>query len=432
MQNPWLRELRRVLLWIVSGFAIGFIAGYPLTAVLLVLAGYFAWHMRTLYRFYAWLNGHRFNPPEASGIWGEILDLVYRLQKRHRQRKRRLSGLIKRFQAATEAMPDATVILDAHGSIEWFNSAAEQHLALQPGRDQGQRIINLIRYPDFKAYLEATSAELPLRMPAPAGMDMTLSVRVVPYGTSQRLLIARDISQQLKLENMRRDFVANVSHELRTPLTVVNGFLETLLDDDPAEYPPQVYRSLELMGQQTTRMQHLVEDLLLLSRLETDRTAPPHEEVRVPAVLAMVREAVEPLLDQKQQSLTIEADPKLFIYGAEKELYSAISNLVTNAVRYTPDGGAIQLRWHADAKGAHLEVQDNGQGIAPQHIPRLTERFYRGDAGRSRDVGGTGLGLAIVKHVLNRHHASLRIASTLNKGSTFTCDFPKALLVQAA
>ena len=432
MLNPWLRELRRVLLWLTLALLAGLPLGYPITAVLLMLAAYFAWHLRTMYRFYAWLNGHHFHPPESRGIWGDILDRVYRLQKRHRQRKRRLSGLIKRFQAATEAMPDATVILDVHGSIEWFNAAAEQHLDLQSGKDQGQRIINLIRHPDFKAYMEAKSPDSPLRMPAPADHNTTLSVRIVPYGTSQRLLLARDITPQVKVENMRRDFVANVSHELRTPLTVVNGFLETLLDDDPGDVPPHVRRSLELMEQQTNRMQHLVEDLLLLSRLETDRTAPPHEVVRIPAVLAMVREAVEPLLEQKQQTLLIEAKPGLSIYGAEKELYSAFSNLVTNAVRYTPEGGLIQVRWFSGAKGAHLEVQDNGQGIAPQHIPRLTERFYRGDAGRSREVGGTGLGLAIVKHVLNRHQASLRISSTLNKGSTFSCDFPQQLLVKGA
>ncbi|MFU8839007.1 MAG: phosphate regulon sensor histidine kinase PhoR [Thiohalomonadaceae bacterium] len=432
MPNPWLRELRRVLIWLALAGLIAWPLGYPLTAMLLVLGGYFIWHLRNMYRLYHWLRGHRFHPPEASGIWGEILDMIYRLQVRHRQRKRRLSGLIKRFQAATEAMPDATVILDDYGAIEWFNAAAEQQLALQPGRDQGQRIINLIRYPQFKHYLEEDSPTLPLRMAAPGDPGLMLSVRVVPYGSRQRLLIARDITQQLKLENMRRDFVANVSHELRTPLTVVNGFLETLNDDDTAQYPPHLARSLELMAQQTSRMQHLVEDLLLLSRLETDRNAPPHEPVRVAAMLAMIREAVEPLIEQKDQQLHIQADQALFIYGAEKELYSAFSNLITNAVRYTQDGGEISVHWYQDGKGTHFEVRDNGQGIAPQHIPRLTERFYRADTGRSREVGGTGLGLAIVKHVLNRHQAALRISSTQGKGSTFSCDFPENLLVEAA
>jgi two-component system phosphate regulon sensor histidine kinase PhoR len=421
-------EIRRVVIWLLLSLPLGFLLGQPLAAALLVLGGYFVWHIRNLYRLYRWLSGHHFHPPEARGIWGEVFDKLYRLQKHHRQRKRRLSGLIKRFQAATEAMPDATVILDRSDQIEWFNSAAAQHLELR-AVDKGQDITNLIRTPEFNAYLNEGEPDLPLRMPAPGDPLLMLSIRVVPYGTNQRLLLARDISQQLKLENMRRDFVANVSHELRTPLTVVNGFLETLVDDEQESYPPHLSRSLLLMQQQTNRMLNIVEDLLLLSRLENDRNAPAHEVVRVPAMLAMIREAVEPLVLQKQQSLHIEAEPGLSLYGAEKELYSAFSNLVTNAVRYTPEGGTIQLRWFTDDRGLHFSVQDNGPGIAPQHIPRLTERFYRADAGRSREVGGTGLGLAIVKHVLTRHGAALRVNSTLNKGSTFICDFSNELRV---
>ena len=426
MPNPWLLEIRRVVFWLILAVLPGLLLGYPLTALALVLLGYLAWHLRNLYRLYRWLSGHHFHPPEASGIWGEVFDKLYRLQKRHRQRKRRLSGLIKRFQAATEAMPDATVILDQAGGIEWFNSAAGQHLDLH-AQDKGQRIANLIRAPEFKAYLDQHNPSQPLRMAAPGDPRLMLSIRVVPYGINQRLLLARDISQQLKLEQMRRDFVANVSHELRTPLTVVNGFLETLSEDGGVDYPADLARSLLLMQQQTHRMLSIVEDLLLLSRLENDQSAPSQDVVRIPAMLAVLREAVEPLLEQKDQQLQIEAEPELFIHGAEKELYSAFSNLVTNAIRYTPPGGLIQVRWFQDGNGCHFEVQDNGIGIAPQHIPRLTERFYRADAGRSREVGGTGLGLAIVKHVLSRHGAVLRISSTLNKGSTFCCDFPAHL-----
>ena len=425
MPNPWFKELRRVLYWLIPIGLIGWLLGQPLAAMLLVLFVYMGWHLRTMYRLYHWLAyQNRFHPPEGSGIWGEILDLIYKRLRIQRQRLQKMRGLIKRFQEATEAMPDATVILDHHGAIEWFNAAAEQHLDLQTGKDQGQRIINLIRLPAFKAYLEGgMDSAFPLRMPAPADERITLSVRIVPYGLNQRLLIARDVTEQQRLENMRRDFVANVSHELRTPLTVVNGFLETLNDDEEADYPPHLARSLELMQQQTMRMQHIVEDLLLLSRLENDRKGPPHEEVRVPAMLAMIQEAVEPLAAQRQQQLSIEADPSLFLYGAEKELYSAFTNLITNAIRYTQLGGTIRVRWYRDPKGCHFEVADNGPGIAAQHIPRLTERFYRVDTGRSREVGGTGLGLAIVKHVLGRHQGSLRISSTPNKGSTFVCDF---------
>ena len=429
MFNPWSAELRRLFLLVFITTLAGIPLGHPGAFLLAGVGIYMAWHLHNLYRLFRWLqDGHRFHPPEASGIWGEVFHLLYRLQLRNRKRKRRLTGLIKRFQEATAAMPDATVILDRDGTIEWFNGAAQNLLGLQPGRDVGQRIVNLIRYPEFTPFLAKRGPVEPLRMPAPVDGGLTLSVRVVPYGKEQRLLIGRDISQQLRLEQMRRDFVANVSHELRTPLTVVSGFVETLLDERE-DYPQHVLRSLVLMQQQTSRMQHIVEDLLLLSRLETDRNRPPHEVVAVPAVLAMIEEGVEPLVEQKGQTLILESDASLWIYGAEKELYSAFTNLVTNAVRYTPDGGEMRVRWHRDEAGAHFEVRDTGVGIAPQHIPRLTERFYRVDVGRSRDVGGTGLGLAIVKHVISRHGGNLRISSTINKGSTFSCDFPDSLIV---
>jgi two-component system phosphate regulon sensor histidine kinase PhoR len=426
--NPWTAELRRLFLLLLFALVAGMPLEHPGAFVLVALGLYLSWHLRNLYRLYSWLqDGHRFHPPEASGIWGEVFHLLYRLQLRNRKRKRRLTGLIKRFQEATAAMPDATVILDADGTIEWFNGAAQSLLGLQPGRDVGQRILNLIRHPDFTRYLAKGAPNEPMRMPSPLDDGITLNIRVVPYGREQRLLIARDVSQQQRLEQMRRDFVANVSHELRTPLTVVSGFLETLTDDDE-HYPPHTARSLELMQQQTWRMQHIVEDLLLLSRLETDSSRPPHQVVAVPAVLSMIEEGVEPLIEQKGQHFTLECESGLWIYGAEKELYSAFSNLVTNAVRYTPEGGSINVRWFRDEAGAHLEVSDTGVGIAPQHIPRLTERFYRVDVGRSRDVGGTGLGLAIVKHVVSRHDGTLRISSTLNRGSTFSIDFPNHLI----
>lgn len=431
MFSPWSAELRRLFLLLGVAVLAGMPLGYPGLLALAVLGIYLAWHLRNLHRLYQWLHdGHRFHPPEASGIWGEVFHLIYRLQLRNRKRKRRLTGLIKRFQEATAAMPDATVILDADGTIEWFNGAAQQLLGLHPGKDVGQRIGNLIRHPEFSRFLGMGAISEPVRIPAPSDDNITLNLRIVPYGKEQRLLIARDVSQQQRLEQMRRDFVANVSHELRTPLTVISGFLETLQDEhDLSAHEAHLLRSLELMQQQTSRMQHIVEDLLLLSRLETDRSGPSHEVVSVGAVLAMIEEGVEPLAEQKQQTLIFDCDEGLRLYGAEKELYSAFSNLITNAVRYTPAGGSIQVRWFRDEKGAHFEVEDAGVGIAPEHIPRLTERFYRVDVGRSRDTGGTGLGLAIVKHVVNRHDGILRISSVLNRGSTFTIDFPEKLIV---
>ncbi|MEN8169544.1 MAG: phosphate regulon sensor histidine kinase PhoR [Pseudomonadota bacterium] len=429
MSNPWSAELRRLLILLLLATLAGLLVGQVGVVLFLTLAVYLGWHLRNLYRLYAWLHdGHSFHPPEASGIWGDVFNLIYRSQLRNRKRKKRLTTLIKRFQEATAAMPDATVILDSEGGIEWFNGAAQSLLGLQPGRDVGQRIINLIRSPEFRRFLAQGSPNEPMRIVSPIDENTILNFRVVPYGKNQRLLIVRDVSQQQRLEQMRRDFVANVSHELRTPLTVVSGFLETLLDESD-EYPAHLTRSLGLMEQQAGRMSQIVEDLLLISRLETDSERSPRETVVVAAMLNMVEEGMVSMAAEKGLQLQFECDEKLWLYGAEKELYSAFNNLVTNAVRYTPEGGRITVRWYRDEHGAHFEVEDTGMGIAPQHIPRLTERFYRVDVGRSRDSGGTGLGLAIVKHVLNRHSANLRISSTINRGSTFSCDFPDELIV---
>jgi two-component system phosphate regulon sensor histidine kinase PhoR len=427
--NPWSAELRRLGILVFLALLTGIPIGHPVLFVVLVLSAYLYWHLRNLFRLYKWLqDGHRFHPPEASGIWGDVFNLIYRSQLRNRKRKKKLTSLIKRFQEATAAMPDATIILDSGGGIEWFNDAARTLLGLQAGRDVGQRIVNLIRSPEFRRFLALGSPEEPMRMVSPVDENAILNFRVVPYGKNRYLLIARDVSQQARLEEMRRDFVANVSHELRTPLTVVNGFLETLLDEVD-DYPAHLTRSLSLMEQQAGRMSQIVEDLLLLSRLESGNNNTPRESVAVGAVLKMIEEGVEPLAAEKKQKLSFEFDGSLMLYGVEKELYSAFSNLVTNAVRYTPEGGSIKVHWFSDERGAHFEVEDSGMGIAPQHIPRLTERFYRVDVGRSRESGGTGLGLAIVKHVLNRHKGNLRISSILNRGSTFSCDFPSELIV---
>ncbi|MFO7592693.1 MAG: phosphate regulon sensor histidine kinase PhoR [Pseudomonadota bacterium] len=429
MFNPWSAELRRLILLAAIAVLAGISFGYPGAFVFVALALYLIWHLYNLHRLYVWLNdGHRFHPPEAGGLWGEVFHLLYRLQLRNRRRKRRLTGLIKRFQEATGAMPDATVILDAEGAIEWFNGAAQTLLGLQPGKDVGQRIINLIRHPEFNRFLSMGVENEPVRILSPVDENLTLNVRIIPYGKEQRLLIARDVSQQQRLEQMRRDFVANVSHELRTPLTVVSGFLENLEEEADA-FEPHVARSLELMQQQTSRMQHIVEDLLLLARLESERSGPPHQSIAVGAMLLLLKEGAGYLAEQKQQSVSFDFDEQLRIYGAEKELYSAFGNLITNAIRYSPEGEEIHVRWYRDEKGAHFEVEDTGVGIAPEHIPRLTERFYRVDVGRSRESGGTGLGLAIVKHVVNRHDGTLRISSVLNRGSTFTIDFPTRLVV---
>ena len=305
--------------------------------------------------------------------------------------------------------------------------------ALSYPRDIGQSVGNLIRFPTFIAYLRGGNFDTPIQMPAPGNQQLILSLRLIPYGDDQRLLVARDVTRLQHLERMRRDFVANVSHELRTPLTVVAGYLESLLDDEHDEAAQRWHRTLQSMYEQSIRMQGIVEDLLMLSRLETQAQPEQSVPVAVPGLLAQVREDAQRLSGTQAHQISLEADPGLWLMGSDSELRSLFSNLAFNAVRYTPPGGRIQLRWYGDTQGAHFEIQDTGIGIAAHHIPRLTERFYRIDVGRSRGSGGTGLGLAIVKHVLLRHDGQLEVESELGKGSTFRCDFaPLRVFRQAA
>jgi len=403
LSSPWSAEIWRIALIAFSALLVGMLFGHGGLFLTAGLFAYLSWHLYQLYRLERWLRaGRKFNPPESRGIWGEVFHHIYSLQQRNRRRKRRLAGILNQYQKATSAMPDATVVLGPGSEIQWFNGAARRLLALKPGQDTGQRIDNLIRHPDFVAFMAGADNTASVEMPSPCDSDITLNVKIVPYGNDQRLLIARDVSERQRLEQMRRDFIGNVSHELRTPLTVVAGFLETLAEgDEPCA--EQWRESLELMRQQSTRMQHLVDDLLLLSRLETDRHTPATDSVAVAGMLPIMKEEAQLLSGDKRHRIVVDCRSGARLYGAERELYSAFNNLVTNAVRYTRAGGTIEIRWEVDQQGARFSVTDSGIGIAPQHIPRVTERFYRADPARSRQSGGTGLGLAIVKHVLNRH-----------------------------
>ncbi|HGX92726.1 MAG TPA: phosphate regulon sensor histidine kinase PhoR [Candidatus Tenderia sp.] len=429
MNNPWTTELWRLTAVIALALLAGSLAQATTLFLIIALSLYIFWHLYHLRQLYNWLNAKgKFHPPTGRGLWREVFDQLYHLQKRNRSRKKKLARFLNRFQESTAAMPDATVVLDAQWQIQWINSAARDLLGLRPKKDAGQYITNLLRQPAFKHYIEQAAFQQPLEIHAPADDTVQLSIRIIPYGKKQHLLVARDITRLTQLEQVRRDFVANISHELRTPLTVLNGYLETMQDDDdPALAPWQP--SLNQMHQQTERMKNIVNDLLMLSRLESG-TSHHSATVYMAAMLTTIREDAIALSGDKKQTITLDADPGLQLKGSEGELHSAFSNLVFNAVHYTPSGGHITIRWHKDKQGAHFEVSDDGIGIPPQNIPRLTERFYRVDAGRSRDEGGTGLGLAIVKHVLQRHQATLLIKSTVNKGSTFSCRFPASTVVQ--
>lgn len=406
---------------LVAGMVIGLVVGKPWLFITLALALYLVIHLRNLYRLDRWLHGKGGYLPDAAGIWGEVNYRLHRLQRRNRKRKKRLASMVARFRDSTAAMPDATVVLDGSGAIEWWNDAATRAFGLRYPQDAGQALTNLVRHPDFHPYLDGGDYSAPLQFRSPADDRIVLSVRVVPYGKNQRLVVARDVTRLQLLEQMRRDFIANVSHELRTPLTVISGYVEALLDGDD-QCARQWGRSLQSMQQQASRMQQIVTDLLLLSRLETDSGHHGEQEVDVPALLEMIREDAG-ALSQGHHTIELDAERGLWLRGDRGELRSAFSNLVYNAVRYTPDGGGITIRWQLREDSAHFEVQDTGIGIAAHHLPRLTERFYRVDVGRSREMGGTGLGLAIVKHVLARHESHLQIASEPGKGSVFSCDF---------
>jgi len=428
--NPWMHELWRMVTLFGSALFVGWLLGVPYGAVTLALVAYLGWHLYNLYRLERWYyRRKRTEPPHASGIWGEAFEHIYQLQRRNRERKKKLAAILSRFKESTAAMPDATVVLTEDDQIEWFNKAAKRYLGLQTKQDVGQRIDNLIRHSRFSEFLARGDFSEPLEMASRLDDQQHLSFRVVPYGNQQKLLVVRDISRIKRLERMRSDFVANVSHELRTPLTVLSGYLENMSDDECAENAEWV-KSLQQMRGQTERMTRLVEDLLMLSRLEDEEKTAVQDPVAVPAILASLIEDAKALGGECQHHITLEADETLWLRGSEKELSSAMSNLVFNAVQYTPNQGHIIVRWYRDGDKACFEVKDDGIGIAAYHVHRLTERFYRVDPGRSREYGGTGLGLAIVKHVLDRHSARLEIESQPGVGSTFRCVFSQSLLYE--
>jgi two-component system phosphate regulon sensor histidine kinase PhoR len=401
------------------GFSALFLFVYLLVAVALAL--------RARERLAKWLADPSVDDmPDDDGTWGEIYSRLHRILREQAASRASLSHALWRFRQAGEAMPDGVLVLDADDRIEWVNPTAEEHFGLTFKRDRGQPVTNLIRHPAFGGYLEAQRFGEPLTLRGPAEADRVLSVQLVPYGNHEKLLLSRDISRWERLESMRRDFIANVSHELRTPLTVLRGFLETLSDAREAD-EKLFRRSLELMSGQAERMQRLVEDLLMLARLEDSRYPLKEEPVDVPALVHSVLAEAEGL-NRGQHRIDSRIEPA-WLLASREELRSAFSNLVTNAIRYTPAGGDILVTWGLEDGEPVLRVRDNGEGIAPEHLPRLTERFYRVDRSRSRSSGGTGLGLAIVKHVLQRHQARLDIASEPGQGSTFSCVFPPARIV---
>jgi two-component system phosphate regulon sensor histidine kinase PhoR len=371
-------------------------------------------------RFEKWIStGGKSKYPKTTGIWEEIYYHVYRIKKDEKRRKKKLGKMIDQFRQSTEALPDAAVVLSVHDEIEWANKAAREVFGLQQS-DKGQRIPNLIRFPEFIRYLKSGNYQEAVILPSPVDNRITLEVRIVPYGSGLRLLLAQDVTQLKKMERMRKDFVANVSHELRTPLTVLKGYLETLQDLDDG-HSPLLTGSFQQMQGQTERMQHLVDDLLLLTRLETQQKKT--QCVDVPALLTQICKEGD-TLENTSRRIELTLETAVHIVGEEQEMRSAFTNLLGNALKYSPEDSVVKVRWYQDKESIVLAIEDQGEGIAKADIPRVTERFYRVETKRLKKVNGTGLGLAIVKHVLMRHDAHLNITSELGKGSCFSCHFP--------
>ncbi len=426
LTRTWLGLLLRLAALLTGVAVVGVLTGYPWQVLCLVLVILLGHTLYRLYRLHGWLiSRQRLMPGDTWGIWAELQQLLGRRGNEGRQRQRRLLGLVQAFREAADALPDAVVHMAGDQRMVWFNQATTQLLGLQNPGDIGAVLTEQIREPRVLEWLGGGAGEPLLDVSLPAQPGRRLNFRLIRYGRAgEQLLIVRDATHLMHLEQMRRDFVANVSHELRTPLTVLHGYLDLL---DP-EDSPQLAPMLDEMRAQSTRMARLVEDLLTLSRLETG-TPLQDERVHMPALIqTLLREAQALSRGAHGIEAVIEHDADLL--GSTKELHSAFSNLVSNAIRYTPNGGRITIRWQRVGQGAVLSVADSGQGIAPQHLSRITERFYRVSTSRSRETGGTGLGLSIVKHVLQLHQARLEITSELTVGSTFACHFEPARVLE--
>lgn len=419
----------------IASTAVGLVAGafagpaWAWGAVAAVLALRVLYHAAHLAGLSRWLQApQRATLPSGHGVWEEVLAQLHHTLKSLETERDQLARALLRFRAAAQALPDGVVILDRDNHIEWANATARRQLGVDARRDAGSPVVNLVRHPDFVAYLRRSDYGAPLILRS-TRTDAVLSVRIIEFGADRKLLSSRDVTSEERVDTMRRDFVANVSHELKTPITVLSGFVETLADEQVALPPAQRKRFLGLMAEQGQRMRHLIEDLLTLSALESSPTPNDEQEIAMrPLCERLVDEAQA--LSAGRHQITADVSSDAALYGSESELTSAFSNLVSNAIRYSPDGGRVCIRWRVDDGHGRFSVSDTGIGIDPRDVPRLTERFYRVDRGRSRETGGTGLGLAIVKHVLTRHDAALEIESRPGQGSTFSAVFPEQRVLQ--
>ncbi|MDC8829993.1 phosphate regulon sensor histidine kinase PhoR [Alteromonas gilva] len=415
----WIKSVARLCLFLLFFALVGWYVDDMLLAVALGATGLLLVNYWQLFKLNRWLwHSRKMSPPAVSGLWEHIYEGIYYLQRRNRNKRKELGALVKRFREGSEALPDAAVVVDANACIIWCNRLARLELGLRWPSDAGRRLDNLIRHPEFIEYFHAGKYHFPIEVPSPLNSMKSFEYRIMPYGEEHLLLIARDVTRLSQLEEMRKDFVANVSHELRTPLTVITGYLEILPDSDE-HANPFIKKAYHEMGAQTQRMQSLIEDLLVLSRIEASSERIYENTVDMAAMLKQIKIEADALNKKKRHQIRFHLAEGARIYGIETELRSACSNLIFNAINYTPEGGQIDVYWSYNKDGGKFLVKDNGDGIEQQHLSRLTERFYRVDKARSRKTGGSGLGLSIVKHVLNHHNSKLQINSRVGQGSEF-------------
>jgi two-component system phosphate regulon sensor histidine kinase PhoR len=422
------RFLIALLLWLGTGILIGWIYDRPATGLLIAALLALAWQVRQLLAFDRAIHKSNFDAFRfGEGLWQQIssrFQYEHARGNRYREQHRRL---LRELRKSTNAMPDGAVILNDENEIEYCNRAAKALVGIRRKKDRGQRVDNILRDPDLVALLHDGDADRTVDIASPVKDGCWLSCRVVPYGAAQKMLLLRDVTESTRLRKMRRDFIANASHELRSPLTVISGYLDAIAEDSKVSSAWE--QPIGQMQSQARRMAQLISELMELSRLEASGQAGTDDVVDVAGLLAAARKAYQGQHDVPSINLEVSSDAHLL--GDSREIESVITNLLSNAIRHTPSDGGITLAWDSRDDGATLVVSDTGEGIDEEHIPRLTERFFRVDRGRARDDGGIGLGLAIVKHVLTRHEADLEINAKPGEGSTFSCHFPKNRVVSA-
>nr|WP_236886831.1 phosphate regulon sensor histidine kinase PhoR [Dickeya chrysanthemi] len=423
----WKKLALELAFFCLPGLLLGLIIGYLPWFLLASVLAALCWNFYNQLRLSYWLWVDRsMTPPPGRWSWEPLFYGLYQMQLRNRRRRRELALLIKRFRSGAESLPDAVVITTEEGGIIWCNRLAQHLLSFRWPEDNGQNILNLLRYPEFTQYMQQQDFSRPLTLTLKNAHHVEF--RVMPYSEGQLLMVARDVTQMHQLEGARRNFFANVSHELRTPLTVLQGYLE-MMSDESLDGALQS-KALHTMQEQTRRMDGLVRQLLTLSRIEAATAIDLNEKVDIPLMLRGLKREAD-TLSQGRHEIVFRVNEQLQVFGNEEQLCSAVSNLVYNAINHTPSGTRIEVCWQQTPQGAQFQVSDNGPGIAAEHLPRLTERFYRVDKARSRQTGGSGLGLAIVKHALSHHDTRLEILSEEGAGSRFMFTLPNRLIVRS-